>query len=140
MTRTFKKIGKIVAVSVGIVLMGAVFSGCGSAPECNDEAVKTKVKEGLNVFMQMAMDFTIASGEASKDEADIIQQFLKFNIDSVATELNDKKAKKSVCITKVSIPIPGEKISSTIKYNAKFIDGKKIVVEIEDYGNLFDNL
>ena len=29
MTRTFKKMGKIVAVSAGIVLMGAVFSGCG---------------------------------------------------------------------------------------------------------------
>lgn len=29
MTRTFKKMGKIVAVSAGIVLMGAIFSGCG---------------------------------------------------------------------------------------------------------------
>ncbi len=136
---TIQKIGKIVAVGVMSMIMGVAFSGCGSAPECNDEVVKQKVKDEVNNFISTVMNLGVAAGEISADDLVLVQQFLKSNIDSVTTELSDKKAKKSICSAKVSVPIPGDKKTATIKYSAKFTDDKKVIVEVEDYGTLFDN-
>ena len=136
---TIQKMGKIAAVSMMSMLVGITFSGCGSAPECNDEAVKAKVKDEVNNFISTVMNLGVAAGEISADDLALVQQFLKSNIDSVTTELSDKKAKKSMCSAKISIPIPGDKKTATIKYSAKFTDDKKVIVEVEDYGTLFDN-
>ena len=60
MTRTFNKMGKIVAVSVGIVLMGAIFSGCGfmesvfggdsTSTQSSSTTSSTAKKKDSNIF------------------------------------------------------------------------------------------
>ncbi|MGX3012037.1 hypothetical protein ACWIUD_10875 [Helicobacter sp. 23-1044] len=52
MTRTFNKIGKIVAVASGIVLMGAIFSGCGAYINVNE--ISTESCKGSGIITQQS--------------------------------------------------------------------------------------
>ena len=151
MTRTFNKIGKIVAVVSGIVLMGAVFSGCGFLESMFDgstsaKSTSTKAKtasneansEGKCSGNEIKTDTGIEKGKCKGGKREGVWKHYDKSGYEVQQERTYKNGKLDGAVKKIVRNVD-ENTDKLIEI-AKYADGKLIIGIGTDWYSLTNNI